>query len=91
MKLVMSYIVGDNATWSCKVNQPIEYKGKEKFREDFLNAVMAAVNKHEYSFTFLKAVFYVHNFGHVDENKVFNYIEPFIYTIDEWFRIEKLK
>lgn len=52
---------------------------------------MAAVNKHEYSFTFLKAVFYVHNFGHVDENKVFNYIEPFIYTIDEWFRIEKLK
>lgn len=30
MKLVMSYIVGDNATWSCKVNQPIEYKGKEK-------------------------------------------------------------
>jgi len=89
-KFVMVFTVGDNTTWSCQVNQPVEYSSKNKLIEAFYKQLTDAVETGQTSFYFLHAVFYVHNFGFWNEKNEYVIYEPEVYTLEEWFKKTKL-
>jgi len=88
MRFVMEYSIGDEFTWYGTDIVPFEYESKEKFLYDMMTACLAAVERKEYVFQFIGREFELMYFGYFknkEKQKGFEFSEPSIQTLEEWF------
>lgn len=88
MRFVMEYSIGDGCTWYGTEIVPFEYESKEKFLYDMMTACLEAVDRKEYVFNFLGRELEIETFGyfeHKEKRKGFEFCEPRIQTLEEWF------
>ncbi len=88
MRFVMEYSVGDGYTWWSTAIIPFEYESKEKFLYDMMTLVLETVDKKETVFNLVGHDFNIENFGYFknpEKRKGFEFNEPDIKTLDDWF------
>lgn len=88
MRFVMEYSTGDGCTWYGTEVVPFEYENYDKFVYDMMTAALAAAEKKEYVFHFIGHEFELQYFGffhYPEKRKGFEFCEPRIQTLDEWF------
>lgn len=89
MKLVLVYQQTDDFTYSVEKTVPFDYQSKSKAIDDILGLVLEAVeNNSLQSFKFLNTSLPMNAFGYFEEEgnkKSFEFIEPNIFTLEEWF------
>jgi hypothetical protein len=92
MKLVMIVTYSDNATYSNRITDPIEYESKEKAEYDFL-CLWEKAKKEETTFEFLNDEYYISDFEKIYDVFEFKktYKGPEFYELEEWFENFKLK
>lgn len=92
MKLVMTYSIGDDCTWSANEVQPFEYESAEAALVDFVEKVEKTIvqnKEHEgdsYSFEFAGQRFDFRYFTFwCSKTRQVKVSEPCIETLEEWF------
>jgi hypothetical protein len=88
MRFVMEYSIGDEFTWHGTDIVPFEYESKEKFLYDMMTACLSAVEQKKYVFNFIGREFELLYFGYFknkEKQKGFEFFEPRIQTLEEWF------
>lgn len=88
MRFVMEYSIGDGYTWHGTDIVPFEYESKEQFLYDMMTACLSAVEKKEYVFNLIGRDFDLLYFGYFknkEKQKGFEFSEPRIQTLEEWF------
>lgn len=92
MKLVLCYEAGDGYTYHFTESLPFEYESREKFLYDLLEATLKAV-ENETAVKIIGQDFSILNFGYFSESRPgtknpkphFEFSEPRVYTLEEWF------
>lgn len=87
MKLVVSYSIGDECTWSATEVVAFEYRSKELFLYDLEKACLEAV-KNRSTFELAGHQWDHHNLGFVEKEKgkeIFTFVIS-VETLGEWFK-----
>lgn len=90
MKLVLTYEVSDDCTYSCTTDIPFEYESIESAELEFLRLYEEACNisdiwKRTFVFEFCGKEYYCGDFSGY-RNGVTSYREPRIRELEEWFK-----
>lgn len=94
MKFVMICHVTDGFTYGYDLTIPFEYESKETFLYDLLEETLRAVDKKDLV-RIVGNEFYVDCFGFFNETRPgmknpkieFEFSEPRVYELEEWFKI----
>jgi hypothetical protein len=92
-KYILEYLLTDDFTYFFNSSIPFEYESKEKFLYDFMSLILDSVKNSQYVFKFKNKEFNILNFGYLKldgDIKSFEYIEPNVYELEEWFHKNKI-
>lgn len=89
MKLIMRYFVSDECTYSYYVTLPFEYELVEKAEFDFFELCEAAKNTSRSVYDPFNFACHCYDYSNFYRYDI--YIDPDIYTLEDWFEIYKGK
>lgn len=93
MQLALGVEGGDRCSFWYTHYYTFEYESIEKFNYDLMTACIQALDKKEYKFTFLNEEFNVLDFGwfdNIEKMKGYNFAEPRVQTLEDWFKSNKI-